>query len=146
MSSDYPNLQENPLHASCVCVGESGLLIIGPSGSGKSSLTLEVMALGASLVADDRCVLSADNGHLFAAPPETIAGRIEARGVGILNADYVPQARIYAVLDMGRIETDRLPESRSQRILGVELPLYYKSETTSLAAAMMQLLKVGRHA
>lgn len=104
------------------------------------------MALGAMLVSDDRCTLSSHSGTLYASPPETIAGRIEARGVGILNADYAPQARIVAILDLGEAETDRLPESRTRRIMGVELSCFHKPTTTSLAAAMMQLLKAGRYA
>lgn len=134
------------MHASCVSVDGNGLLICGPSGSGKSSLALQMMALGARLVSDDRCQLSAHDGRLYAAPPETIAGQIEARGVGILNADYLPQTRIVAVLDLWKTETERLPESRTVQIMGVTLSSYYRTELTPLAAAMLQLLKAGRSA
>jgi len=41
-------------HATTVAVAGRGLMIEGPSGSGKSALALELMAFGAELVADDR--------------------------------------------------------------------------------------------
>jgi len=136
----------NILHASCVCAFGGGLLITGPSGSGKSSLALEMMALGAKLVSDDRCELSTQNNQLFASPPKPIAGLIEARGIGILNAAYAPQARVHALLDLGHNESERLPEQQTRRIMGVDTPCFYNATSTPLAAAMMQLLKAGRHA
>ena len=136
----------NILHASCVSYQGNGLLIIGPSGSGKSSLALEMMALGASLVSDDRCVISENSDQLFAAPPESIAGLIEARGVGILKASYEPSVKVCAVLDLTKSESERLPERRSRQIMGVNIPCFLKTTSTPMAAAMMQLLKAGRHA
>lgn len=145
-AQDKSDFSQNPIHASCVSVDGNGLLIIGPSGAGKSSLALEMMAYGAQLVSDDRCQLAAYEGRLYASPPDTIAGRIEARGVGILNADHLAEVRVCAVLDLGKNETDRLPESRTVQIMGVPLPCYQKSDQSPLAAAMMQLLKAGRNA
>ena len=87
------------LHASCVALDGRGVLILGRSGAGKSSLALELMALGARLVADDRTVLHADDGAPVASCPPAILGKIEARGVGILAADPSP------VDDLDRQET-----------------------------------------
>lgn len=138
--------QSSILHASCVSVNGQGMLILGPSGSGKSWLALEMMALGATLVADDRCVLDVVDGQLLASPPATIAGKIEARGVGILNAAYAPQATVQFIVDLSEIETARLPEEKSRKIMGVTTPLYGKPEQGLHVAAYLQLLKAGRHA
>ncbi|MEF9600929.1 HPr kinase/phosphatase C-terminal domain-containing protein, partial [Paracoccus sp. PXZ] len=72
------------LHASCIAHRGRGLLILGPSGAGKSTLALEMMAFGATLVADDRTILRREGGRIVADAPDSIRGRIEARGVGIL--------------------------------------------------------------
>lgn len=145
MSSERPP-QSTILHASCVSVNGNGMLILGPSGAGKSWLALEMMAFGASLVADDRCVLDVVEGQLVASPPATIAGKVEARGVGILNAAYAPQAIVQIIVDLSEIETARLPERKSRKIMGITTPLYGKPEQGLHAAAYLQLLKAGRNA
>jgi HPr kinase/phosphorylase len=145
MSSER-TIQSTIIHASCVSVNGNGMLILGPSGAGKSWLALEMMALGASLVADDRCVLDVVDDRLIASAPDTIAGKIEARGVGILNAAHVPQAHVQFIVDLSEIETARLPEAQSRKIMGVTTPLYGKPEQGLHAAAYLQLLKAGRHA
>jgi len=66
------------LHATAVAVGGRGLLILGRSGAGKSSLALQLIALGARLVADDRTRVTLGPAGLVASPPEAIRGRIEA--------------------------------------------------------------------
>ncbi len=45
------------------------------------------MAVGATLVADDRTDLRLSAGRLMAQAPLPLLGRIEARGVGILQAE-----------------------------------------------------------
>ncbi|MDG1739408.1 MAG: HPr kinase/phosphatase C-terminal domain-containing protein [Paracoccaceae bacterium] len=133
-------------HANCVAVEGRGLLILGPSGSGKSSLTLELMALGARLVADDRVILCKHAGRIRAQAPDTLRGLVEARGVGILKSEYLMQVYVDAIVDMQKTEHDRLPELRTIEILGQPIPCYYKCESPSLPAALLQLLKAGRHA
>ena len=76
------------LHATTVAFDRRGILILGKSGSGKSSLALDLMGRGATLVSDDRVHLSHVPGGLKASPPEAIAGVIEARGVGLLAAEW----------------------------------------------------------
>jgi serine kinase of HPr protein (carbohydrate metabolism regulator) len=73
------------IHASTVAFGrDGGIVILGPSGAGKSTLALRLIATGAQLVADDRTIVLAHAGRLYARAPRRIAGRIEARGLGIL--------------------------------------------------------------
>lgn len=79
------------LHATTVAIEGRGLVILGPSGAGKSTLALELMATGAVLVADDRTDLARQGDALIASVPQALAGRIEARGIGILGArEYGP--------------------------------------------------------
>lgn len=120
------------------------VLITGPSGAGKSGLALQLMAFGAALVADDRTVLTVEDGALIAACPAAIAGRIEARGVGILNAIAEGPAEVSLAVDMGTLEVDRLPPRREAEWLGLAVPLLHKRETPCFAAAVWQYLKAGR--
>lgn len=132
------------IHASAVAVEGRGLLILGPSGAGKSSLALALMAQGALLVADDRVLLDARDGRLIAACPPPLAGRIEARGVGILSAPPAGPVPVAQVVDLGRAETMRLPPRRSITLLGIALPLVLGPMGPHLAPALRQLLLGGR--
>lgn len=132
------------IHASAVAVEGRGLLILGPSGAGKSSLALALMAQGALLVADDRVLLDARDGQLIAACPPPLAGRIEARGVGILSAAAAGPVPVAQVVDLGRAETTRLPPRRSITLMGIVLPLVLGPMGPHLAPALRQLLLAGR--
>jgi len=135
------------IHASVVALdAERGVLITGPSGSGKSLLALRLMAFGAHLVADDRVDLSVEDGHLIASAPPQIAGRIEARAVGLLRAETLEQARIILCVNLDEIETERLPNHRKDRVLGVELPLVLRVQHGHFDVAILQWLKGGRWA
>ncbi|MDE0940637.1 MAG: HPr kinase/phosphatase C-terminal domain-containing protein, partial [Pirellulales bacterium] len=79
---------ETLVHATCVAIGEVGVLLRGPSGSGKSDLALRLIEGGAKLVADDQVVLSEVAGSLLASAPAALRGKIEVRGCGILDIPY----------------------------------------------------------
>ena len=98
------------VHASCVALDGRGLLITGDSGSGKSGLALQLMALGALLVADDRVELKMSGNKVTAHSPANIRGLIEARGLGLLRADTVGPVALAYVVDLNRTETARLPD------------------------------------
>lgn len=132
------------LHATTVALSGRGLMILGPAGSGKSSLALELIAAGAMLVADDRTDLVRDGDGLVASCPEPLRGRIEARGLGILAAGDHGPVRLAAAVDLGRSEDARLPQLRSHEVLGVALPLVLGPYRPHLYAALRQYLLAGR--
>lgn len=139
-------MQSFQCHASCVALNGRGVLIRGGSGTGKSSLALKLMAYGCDLVADDQTILQNLDGILVATCPKTIQNKIEARGVGILNARAIDSACIVLVVDLDTIETDRLPPQRWTDILGISLALLHKSESAHFSEAILQYLKWGRSA
>jgi HPr kinase/phosphorylase len=134
------------LHATCVCVDGRGLLILGPSGSGKSALGLRLLALGARLIADDRCEVCAVEGRLIARSPAPISGLIEARGVGILRAPVETEAEVSLVADLGQTEDQRLPPMRRITILGCDLDLVLHVRYAHFPDALMLYLRHGRQA
>jgi HPr kinase/phosphorylase len=131
-------------HATAIAHAGRGVLITGASGSGKSGLALQLMALGAGLVADDRTRLWRVEDEIMADVPETIRGQIEARCVGILRAPAVGPVPVALVIDMDRVETKRLPPERGTRILGRDLPMLRKVENPCFPATILLYLEGGR--
>ena len=134
------------LHATCVAVDGRAVLILGPSGSGKSGLALQLMAWGAVLVADDRTEVLRRDGLLVARCPPELSGRIEARGIGILRAPVLAEAMIALVVDLGTPETDRLPPRHSVTLLGVVCDLVLGSQSDHFPASVLCYLQHGRQA
>ncbi|WP_028725755.1 HPr kinase/phosphorylase [Paracoccus zeaxanthinifaciens] len=132
------------LHATTVAIEGRGLVILGPSGAGKSTLALELMATGAVLVADDRTDLARQGDALIASVPQALAGRIEARGIGILGArEYGPVPVAWAC-DLGAAASARLPQPGSVEWMGVTVSLVSGPWRPHLHAALRQLMLGGR--
>ena len=132
------------LHASCVAVARRGLLILGPSGSGKSGLALQLMALGADLVADDQTEVRLENAALIARCPPTIHGLIEARGLGILRSAALAETTLALAVDLGQTETDRLPPRRSMILFDYPLDLVFGNQSRHFPSALLCYLKGAR--
>src|SRR5262249_881867 len=113
-----------------------GILLRGPSGSGKSDFALRLVDAGGVLVSDDRSEMSVEEGALHAACPAAIAGLLEVRGVGLMRVPYMEKAKIDLCLDcVSLAEVPRLPEKAQIRLQGVLLPLFkiYALEASAVA-------------
>ena len=132
------------LHASCVAVAGRGLLILGPSGAGKSALALQLMALGADLIADDQTEVRLEDAALIARCPPTIHGLIEARGVGLLRAPALAETALVLAVDLGQTETQRLPPRRSLAFFDTPLDLVFGNESRHFPSALLCYLKGTR--
>ncbi len=141
-----PPADETILHASCVALDGRGVLILGASGAGKSALALNLMALGARLVADDRCQLTTRDGALIASAPPALRGLIEARQIGILRAEPLAEAAIALAVDLDQTEPDRLPPRRRYTALCVTVDLVLGRGCSHLSASILLHLRGGRHA
>jgi HPr kinase/phosphorylase len=129
------------LHASCVDFGHAAVLLRGPPGAGKSDLALRLIDRGALLVADDQVELEARHGRLWARPPAALAGKIEVRGVGIIELAHVAKARVRLVVDLAaREEIERMPAPSACEIEGVSLPLVRLTAFEASAASKLRLL------
>lgn len=119
------------IHATAIVAGTTGLIFLGPSGSGKSALAFDCLSEArlrgqfAALVADDQVFISRMGTQVVGARPETIKGLIELRHCGIARVESIPRAVLhYAVLPVDRATAERLPEQGMQATLldDVRLP------------------------
>jgi len=124
------------MHGSAVAYDGIGVLIIGASGSGKSSLAAGLIALGADLVADDQVCLKREDGKLTASAPETLAGLCEHRGIGVLKLPYAAEAEVRLVVDLDVVEVKRLPDKSYLTILDIKLPQINAKELKNRTAAV----------
>ena len=127
------------IHATCIAIDGHGILLRGPSGSGKSDLALRAIDQGALLVADDRVILVRHGDSVIASAPSSLRGLIEIRGLGIMRMDAEAEARIALVADMadpGGIE--RLPQRLRCEIEGATIPWMAFSPFETSATAKLR--------
>lgn len=105
------------IHGSCVARDAKAVLLLGPSGSGKSDLALRLIGRGWDLVADDQVLVE---GEVISAPP-ALRGMLEVRGLGIFQSvAFAEGARLALVVDLvAREGVVRLPVARRCDRLGV---------------------------
>ena len=125
-----PDVPRETVHASCVLLGEAGVLVRGAAGAGKSSLCLALLDRAAlegrhaRLVGDDRIRIEARHGRLVARPHPALAGLVEIRGHGIRRlAAFAEAAVLRLVVDL--VEAgERLPAAAPATacLLGLALP------------------------
>lgn len=115
-----------PLHATVVAMrlngGWRGVLIRGRSGVGKSDLALRLIQDGWRLVGDDWVETFACRGAVYAAAPTAIAGRMEVRGLGVIDQAFLPMSRLALSLHLTHDPVERMPEAAHDMIEGVTLP------------------------
>jgi len=120
-------------HGTCVALGRTAALLRGPSGAGKSDLALRFLFLARRgpaalepplLVADDQVWLLRNGERILVRSPEPIRGRLEVRGIGIVEVKSLGEADLALVVDLAPAEAiERLPEAgTTARLLGVEVP------------------------
>ena len=135
-----PRLSAETLHASAVAAEGRAVLITGPSGSGKSDLALRLLDRGFTLVSDDQTIVKRDGDRLLASPPPTIAGKLEIRGIGIVEMDNLTDMPVALIVELTVDEIQRLPDdSRKRPILGVSLPIVTIDAMTASAPSKVAL-------
>jgi HPr kinase/phosphorylase len=130
------------VYGTCVALGGRAAILQGPSGSGKSDLALRFLALSMNLdalgtgessaperpmlVSDDQVIVRSIDGRLFVRPPGAIAGKLEVRGLGIIDVPHRAEAELRLMValttpeNVPRIPTDAKPVVM---LLGTPTPL-----------------------
>lgn len=133
------------IHGSCVSIDGQGVLLLGPSGSGKSDLCLRLVDDGAVLVGDDHLELEIREGCVFASAPLKLAGMLEIRGVGILrDIAFSREAQIKLVVSLVPHEdVERLPPPGAYPLL--EVPLVHVKLNAFASSTCAKIRAILKH-
>lgn len=134
------------VHASAVAIDGRAVLLRGAPGCGKSDLALRLIGGGARLIADDQTRIVRREGRLWASCPETIAGLIEVRGIGVVSApgaatsaeDFPVDLIVDLSADPAAVE--RLPDPAVETLLGLDVPTV---PVFAFAAAAADVVRVA---
>jgi serine kinase of HPr protein (carbohydrate metabolism regulator) len=132
-------LSSETIHASTVAIDGRAVLIGGLSGAGKSDLALRLVDRGFTLVSDDQTIVQRRGERLHASPPETIRGKLEIRGIGIVDMPFIGDVPVSLWVELTG-ELQRLPDdSRERMICGLPVPLITIDALTASAPAKVAL-------
>ncbi|MGN6819732.1 MAG: HPr kinase/phosphorylase [Sphingomonas sp.] len=127
------------LHVSSVAIDGRAVLIDGASGAGKSDLALRLIDRGATLISDDYTLLQRSGRELIASPPDTIAGRIEVRGLGVLPLPHVEKIPVALLVHLTE-SPERMPlTDEVRRIAGLDIREVAVDPRTASAAIKVEL-------
>ena len=131
-------LSSEMVHATTVAKDGRGVVIAGRSGSGKSDLALRLIDRGFVLVSDDQTMISKSGERLIATAPGTIRGKLEVRGIGILEMPNAESAAVSLWVELTN-EIKRLPDGEKHMILGIDVPQISLDAMTASAPIKVEL-------
>ncbi len=132
-------VSNNSIHATSVAADGRAVLITGPSGAGKSDLALRLVDRGFALVSDDQTVIRRVGGRLVASAPPTIAGKLEVRGIGIVEMDSVTDIPVALLVELTS-DIQRMPDDGNARdLLGLPVPAVRIDASAASAPAKVSL-------
>jgi len=128
------------IHATTVSLDGRGVILRGPSGSGKSDLAIRLINEGALLVADDQTILFIENDRLMAQPPAEIAGMMEVRGIGIVKMGPPAIVPVFLLIDMSDpADVPRMAEFKPVELVGQQIPGIHLAPFEMSSAAKVKL-------
>lgn len=137
------------LHATAIAINGEGVLLLGPSGSGKSDLALRLIDRGAKLISDDAVPVDCSGALPVLAAAQNIEGKLEVRGVGICTVGNIQSAPLRLAVELSA-ELERLPpQGQTISICGYDVPSlklapFETSAPIKLEYALRSVVDAGR--
>tara|TARA_Y100000766_G_C18342899_1_gene335697 strand:- start:66 stop:491 length:426 start_codon:yes stop_codon:yes gene_type:complete len=116
-------MESKRLYSSSIVFDDSGVLILGESGSGKSDLALRLIDSGATLISDDLTICNKKINNIFLSCPTQTKGLLEVREVGIITVPFVERIKLRMVVKLNIKKLKRIPDPKFFKILGLKFPL-----------------------
>jgi serine kinase of HPr protein (carbohydrate metabolism regulator) len=134
-------------HSTSLVVEDSGILIIGESGIGKSDLALRMIDSGAMLIADDITICKKINNFIYLFSPEETKGLLEVREIGIITVPFIENIKLSLVVQLINEENIRYPENENYLILGIKVPKIkiYGKNSSAVAKIKVKLNQIKNY-
>ena len=134
-------------HSTSLVVEDSGLLIIGEPGIGKSDLALRMIDSGAMLIADDITICKKINNFIYLFSPEETKGLLEVREIGIITVPFIENIKLSLVVQLINEENIRYPENENCLILGIKVPKIkiYGKNSSAVAKIKVKLNQIKNY-
>nr|WP_092778941.1 hypothetical protein [Jannaschia pohangensis] len=124
------------VHGTAVVLGQRAVLLLGPTGAGKSGLAAQLIAHGGRLISDDLVVLEPTARGTTCLRPEGAPEAMELRGFGIAATPVVGSAPLALAVLLGA-SGPRLPEGETWGPEGGKVPFVRHPTTADLAAKIL---------
>ena len=103
------------VHASLIKILDTGVLIIGDSGAGKSEAILELLNMGHIFIGDDSIDLHTSGHQVYGTAAKITEGFLEARGLGLISIPYIYGIRSMAKNTEVRLVVELTPTTKENR-------------------------------
>jgi len=145
LMNENSSFNRTQVHGTAVYLHGQGILLRGPSGAGKSDLALRLIEAGGRLVADDRVDITREQDRLVLSAPDALEGKLEIRGLGIVNIETADKAPLALICDLVlEDQIERMPEESNETLLGHAIPVFVVNpEKASADAKIRYALKVA---
>lgn len=141
-------MKPKTIHATSVVIEDSGVLIVGNSGLGKSDLALRLIDSGATLISDDITICKKVDDSIFLFPPSQTRGLLEVREVGIMTVPYVDNIKLFLIVELVDHEIERLPSKKMGKFMNLNISKIkiYGKNSSSVAKIKLKLNEIKDNA
>ena len=109
------------VHGTAIALEDRGVLLTGPSGSGKSDLALRLIDSGATLISDDQTICERRKNEIFLFPHKKIHGLIEVRGVGLIKVPFIENVKLNMIVQLIDKPPERIPKKEEKKLLNLNI-------------------------
>ena len=137
-------MKPKTIHATSVVIEDSGVLIVGISGLGKSDLALRLIDSGATLISDDITICKKVDDSIFLFSPLQTRGLLEVREVGIMTVPYVDNIKLFLIVELVDHEIERLPSKKMGKFMNLNISKIkiYGKNSSSVAKIKLKLNEI----
>ena len=134
---------ELTIQASAVCYKNKAVIIMGAAGIGKTTLALQLIERGGTLIGDDCVKLFIKNNQLFCKPQGILNGVAEIKGLGLVAGFKVSKpVPVLCVIRLQKKKNEALPIQKTICFLNKKIPVFDFCACNSTEISVLYVIKI----